>query len=356
MKRTWLQRLVVPAACMLGCAGAGAPAPHVVETETAPTPGGAAAPPSQSLPELSADERQLASELRELVTRLGELGPRSVEQPLELADATDWVYETLTGWGLSVTRQGFSHGDEVLQNLVVSNPGLRRGDHHVVVGARLDTPSLAGGADDNASGVAALLCLAKRFAGRRTLRSLDFVWFTDAGLRAPGAAGTVPFIAEAKKDGLTITAMLELHGLGVFSDAPGSQRESAEVVGAGDVASFIGVLAYPQHAVVADHFFAAFADATSMPVKRFTALSDAPPVRDALHLDFVAEGYPGILVFDTHGLRNPRFGGREDVAQHLDFERMARVVAGLEEAVLSLTGPEGEAPRAVQSSAESQPE
>lgn len=361
MKRSWARATLLSGVTLLseaglGCAGA-ASRPPTGEFELAPAVEPSPPLPAEpSLPPLTVDEQQLERELRQLVGQLGELGPRSVEQPLELAEATDWVFQTLTEWGLSVSRQGFAYQDEVLQNLIVHNPGLRRGDHHVVVGARLDTPSKAGGADDNASGVAALMCLAKRFAGRRALRSVDFVWFTDAALRAPGASGAVPFIAGSKKDDLTITAMVELHGLGVFNDAPNSQAEGADVVGAGSVASFIGVVGYPQHAVVSDHFFDALSASASLPVKRFTALSDGAPVPSALHLDFVAEGYPGILVFDTHKLRYPQFGSAEDVAEQLDYERMARVVAGLEQAVWALSGPQGQAPLPNQPNGVSQPE
>jgi hypothetical protein len=289
----------------------------------------------------------LEAELRQHVVALQEIGERNVDHPLRLAEATDWVVGVLEGYGLQANRQGYSFGDEVVQNLVVHVPGLRRGDHVVVVGARFDSPVGSVGADDNASGVAALLCLARRLAGKRPSRSVELVWFADAASRRDTAAsGAAAFTARVKSDQTKITAMIELHGLGAFNDAPNSQRELVGALGMGETADFIGVATYPEHAVLSEYFTTAFERAASLPVRRLVSFSDAPPVAGAAHGDFLAAGFPSLLVFDTHTARHPGFGGPSDTLEALDFARMARVVAGLEQAILALAGPIGEAPLA----------
>jgi hypothetical protein len=95
---------------------------------------------------------------------------------------------------------------------------------------------------------------------------------------------------------------------------------------------------YPEHAIVSEHFLAALEDNASLPVVRFTAFSDNVPVPNAVHADFLAAGIPAMLVYDTQGLRYPQFGTANDTPEHLDYERMARAVAGLGHAVLKLAG------------------
>ncbi len=293
---------------------------------------------AEALAPLSAEQQEIAIELRHHLARLGEIGQRNVAHPLELADATDWVASELEGYGFVVRRQGFSVGDEVVQNLIVHIPGLRRGDHSVVIGARLDSPDGAGGADDNGSGAAALLCLAKRFIGKRALRSIDFVWFADGASRSRvDSLGAKAFLNGVQADKQTVTAMIELHGIGVFSDAPGSQAPLPDQPQADSTAQFIALSTYPQHAAVSDHFFAAFSRAATLPVARFVHLSDgADDSGQSAHLAFLAAGYPAMLVHDTHARRYEAWGTQADSAERLDFERMARVVTALQEGIFSV--------------------
>ncbi len=338
-------RLLWPAvlAALAGCASA-APAAPVQEPSAEPAPVASdSVPRARPLAPATALEREIASELEQFVTALAGFGERNVDHPLGLADATDWVHQTLEGYGLSVSRQGFSVGDEVQQNLVVHFAGARRGDHSVVVGARLDSPLGSVGSDDNASGAAALLCIAKHLERRRALRSVDLVWFSDAGMRRdPQATGVGAFLKDVERRDVKVTAMIELHGLGVFSDRAGSQHGSEIVPLLDPFAQFIALVSYPEHAVISDHFNSALVDTTSVPVRRVTAFSDAPSIPGTLHDQFLHAGYPAMLIYDTHGLRYPEFGGAQDTPDRLDFPRMGRVVAGIVRALPSLMGPSTE--------------
>ncbi len=341
---------IVLALCAASCATPRSSVPLQVEPPdqgAATSSLAAEAEPLRPLPPLTERERELARQLHAYVAELDEIGERNVAHPLELADATDWIVTQASSYGFEVRRQGFSVGDEVVQNLVVHVPGLRRGDHSVVVAARLDSPNGAGGSDDNASGVAALLCLTKAFVNKRALRSIDFVWLADGGgrERADGLGAQV-FLDALKKEQRTVTAMVELHGLGAFADAPDSQQPLPGQPLTDSVARFIALSTYPQHANISDHFHAAFADSATLPVARFVELSDgADAAGQSAHLVFLAAGYPAMLVHDTHRYRYADWGGAGDTAERLDYERMARVVAALEPAILALSGPLGEPPR-----------
>lgn len=327
------------------CAGAsGEPPASPVAVEPVPVE----APPSAAagqLPPLDATEQRLARDLRQYVEILSGLGQRNTDDPLSHADAIDWVSGILEGFGYTVDRQGFTFGDEVVQNLVVHVPGLRRGDEVVVIGARLDTRPGSGGADDNASGVAALLCLARELIGKRALRSIELVWFSDGSARRDtNGSGSRAFLEHFAKETSQIAAMVELHGLGFYSDAPGSQRTPNEFASGDPNGDFVAVFGYVQHAALWDGFTVAFTAAASLPVRRFTMLDESP--LPSAHVDFARAGLPTLLITDTQSWRNPDFGVAADTPERLDYERMARVVAALQRALHTVYGPFDEPPEA----------
>lgn len=330
-----------------GCAGA-ARAPSAPPPPTASVaPDAVVSPPPPPLPALTQEERELASELKERVASLTALGSRNVQDSLSYADATDWIALQLEGMGFGVDRQGFVHEGELAQNLIVHTPGLRLGYERVVVVARTDSLKGSVGADDNASGVAGLMVLAKRYFGKRTQRTIDWLFLADAGGRAvPASSGAESFLNLAKEKEATLRAMVEVHGLGAYSDAPNSQTYSDALPGTGTSGNFLGWVSYPEHAVIADAFGSGLTSRSSLPVQRFIGLSDNPPVAFSAQKAFLQRGIPSVLVYDTQALRYPDFGTAKDTAQRLDYERMARAVVALNDGILQLAGGFGEAPTA----------
>jgi hypothetical protein len=329
---------------LFGCAQA-APAPSVPEQSAPVRAQVELQAPVARLPELTAEERELALELQQRVAALTAMGSRSVHDSLSYADATDWIAMQLEGMGFGVDRHGFVHGAELAQNLIVHTPGLRLGYERIVVVARLDSARGSVGADDNASGVAALMALAKRYFGKRTERTIDWLFLADAGARAEAASsGAESFLNLAKEKEATLKAMVEVHGLGVYSDAPNSQTYSDTLPGVGTSANFLGWVSYPEHAVIADAFGAGLTQRISLPVQRFIGLSDNPPVALSAQRAFLQRGIPALLVYDTQSLRYPDFGTPKDTADRLDYERMARAVVGLHDGILQLAGGFGQAP------------
>ncbi len=346
--RTLALVAIVTGTVSLGCSSPATPGRSTSPAEVAasPKPQPTSPPSAPTLPPLTAEELRWVEPLRRDILALTQVGARNIDDPLALADAIDWLSTRLTDEGLAVQRQGFSHGDEVQQNLLVRFPGLRLGNQSIVVGARLDSALGSPGADDNASGAAVLLCLARRFKDQRHLRTLDIVWFTDAsGRRDRAASGASAYVEAAKKDETrSIRAMLELNGVGVYSSEPNSQRYDETLVHGRSVGDFVGFLSYPEHAQIAGGFRHALETQGSLPLSRFVVLSDASPVPDAAHTEFLRAGIPAMMLYDTHALRNPRFGGPRDTAEDLDYQAMARLVEGVGRALLELTGPAGQAP------------
>lgn len=327
--------------CAFVCACSGPrPLPQVAEGPSL----GAEPPPLAEQPvplsPLTEQELAISVELREVMSALMALGERNVAHEWELAAATDYVAGTLEAASFAVTRRGFMVHGQLAQSLEVSLPGSDADAPVFVVGARFDSAPASPGADDNASGVAALLIVARRLGPEPRRRALRLVFFSDAGNRAdPSASGAPAYLADLAREDVKVAGMLELSGLGYYSTAaqsqsypeyiPPTKRSTADFVA---LASYAGLTPDP---------LAAFAEdlraRMTMPLVSMVLLPDEEAVRNSAHRFFAEKDVPSFLLFDTHHYRYADFGGPRDTQDRIDFERMARVVAGLTAALEELT-------------------
>jgi hypothetical protein len=123
---------------------------------------------------------------------------------------TDYLAQTLAGWGYTVELDAFTAWGQTCRNVVATLPGTTAPDEIVVVGGHFDSTSpdpgtLAPGAEDNASGTSLVMELARVSAGRSFERTVQFVLFDaeEIGLR-----GSQHFVDEAVAEGRTIVAAL----------------------------------------------------------------------------------------------------------------------------------------------------
>ncbi|RQN09777.1 Zn-dependent exopeptidase M28 [Aeromicrobium camelliae] len=155
------------------------------------------------------------------------IGPRHGTSPA-YAEAAVWAEERLASLGYTVTRQavtapaGTTWGVDVpagnSPNVIASRPGAGPSDPHVLIGAHLDTVPVAPGAEDNASGVAVMLELARVVAA--TDLPVRFVAFGAEEPRGPGDAlhhfGSQQYVAALDDAGRRgIRAMVALDRVGV---------------------------------------------------------------------------------------------------------------------------------------------
>lgn len=296
-------------------------------------------------------EQALAAQLRQDVEALVATGERNTGSEWGLAEATDHLAETLEKQlGLTVRREGFVSADGALaQNLVVELSGTDLAHEVVLVGARFDTLPGSKGADDNASGVAALLAVARHAAPAPRRRSLRLVWFSDAGSRQQpeqmGAWYHLKNQLAAKADdeeaepAAKLRACIELHGLGAYSEREGSQGYPDGLPAGHPIAEFIEVQTVPQFAALHETFTATMGAHSTVLVKPTTTLEPDPAANMSAFRAFVEHNCPALLVHDTHRYRYPEFGTPADVVERLDFDRFARAVAALLPAIDRLTTP-----------------
>jgi hypothetical protein len=289
---------------------------------------------------LTEREKKLEAELRRDVEQLSkEIGERNTDKKWELASAADYIAGELENAGYGLDRQGFEVGEVVAQNLGVELPGGDLGNEIVVVGAHYDSGLGTPGADDNASGAAAILALARGLSRSRHGRTLRLVAFANAEpphLRTP-QMGSLVWAKRAAARGEKIVAMISVDSIGFYSQAPNSQRRRAQ--GDGDyptTGDFVAVEGNAASKQLVDRVLGSFANHASISAHGAAFPDGAEGAAAGDQWAFWQVGYPAVIVTDTPSLRYPHHRRPEDTPDKLDFGRMARVVAGLEAALAEL--------------------
>jgi hypothetical protein len=286
---------------------------------------------------LGADAR-----LRQHVTTLaGQIGVRNVEQTRHLVTAREYITSQL-GMLASSPNQvrledvGVAGGHA--QNVIFEVAGRERA-RIVLVGAHYDSVDSGPGANDNASGVAAVLELAAAFARSPAEQTLRFVLFANEEppyFKSPGMGSRID-ADNARRRGDNITAMLSLETIGYYSEAPSSQHYPWPVgllyPSKGNFLGFVGDLGSRSLVRAA---IGAFRDVEPFPSEGAALPSTFPGVDWSDHWSFRQAGYPAIMITDTALYRDPNYHEASDTPDKLDYARLARVTRGLEQVIRQL--------------------
>ncbi len=229
----------------------------------------------------------------------------NVRRPKALERSARYIEGTLAGFGYAVARQEFEADGVSVRNLEVSRPGPGTGRPRlVVIGAHYDSAQGAVGANDNGSGVAALLELARVLKSVQPGDGLEirFVFYVNEELPWFGTErmGSYVHASGLKREGREVVAMLSLETIGWYSDSAGSQR-------------------YP------------------FPFN-LVGLESIAGVSWSDQWAYWKFGWPAVMVTDTAPYRYPHYHTLHDTPDRLDYDRLVRVVKGLEGVVRDLAG------------------
>jgi Zn-dependent M28 family amino/carboxypeptidase len=278
---------------------------------------------------------------RHIGTLAGTIGERNLWLYPALVQAADYIEGEFRTSGYEPLRQSFEVSRLPVSNIEASVPGTSRATEIVVLGAHYDTVNGCPGANDNGTGVAALLELARRFASRPHRRTIRFVAFVNEEppfFRTP-RMGSVVYANAARVRGDRIVGMLALETMGYYSDARGSQRYPAPVARFyPDVGNFIGFVSNVASGRLLMRARRAFRQRTSFPVQAAAVPGAIPGVGWSDHWSFWHAGYRAMMVTDTAPFRYPWYHTAVDTPDKVSADKLAHVVDGLEHVVTVLAG------------------
>jgi len=294
-----------------------------------------------------------AARLRESVERLAALGERSTRRPQALSSAAALLVGALADAHIPAERLDYACDDVIVSNLEVALPGSQAGASTIVVGAHYDSADGTPGADDNASGSAALLELARRLAARHaadgsfprhTLRLVFFVNEEPPHFQTESMGSLVHARVMAAR-GEAVAAMLAFDGLGYYDDRAGSQHYPAPFSAFyPDTANFLGFVGDLSSGALVHRCVASFRASGALPCEGIATFSGLQGIGWSDHWSYWQIGAPAVMVTDTAFFRNDNYHEPTDVPDTLDFERLARAVDGIEAVVVELDGGDPQRP------------
>jgi Zn-dependent M28 family amino/carboxypeptidase len=270
----------------------------------------------------------------------GSIGERNLWHYEALERAAQYVSRQLTASGYTARRQTFELAKLPMSNVEGVLEGTTRAAEIVVVGAHYDSVSGCPGANDNGTGVAAVLELAQRLARTPQARTVHFVAFVneEPPFFQTEHMGSAVYANAAKARGDRITGMLSLETMGYYSEEQGSQSYPAPLTALyPDVGNFIGFVANLGSARLLLQARRAFKQRTSFPMQAAAVPAVIPGVGWSDHWAFWQAGYPAMMVTDTAPFRYPWYHTPDDTPDKIDYDRLAHVVDGLEAVVRSVS-------------------
>jgi len=295
---------------------------------------------SGALPPMTMLEAEILPNLEMHVRKLAvEIGERSVRTGL--AQAACYVKEAFGRLGYKPALHEFKLYGHNYCNIETEITGGQRPEEIVLIGAHYDTQFNTPGADDNASGVAALLEIARLLKDSQPLRTLRLVSFTNEehphSVGGRGAMGSWFYARRCHDRRENIVAMLSLEMLGIYSDNEGGQKYPLPFgvfyPTRGDFIAFVGNLSSRQlvHKVIGS-----FRSHTQFASEGIAAPNFIMDIGRSDHWSFWQFGWQALMVTDTANFRHRLYHTPADTIDKLDFQRFARVTAGLARTVAAL--------------------
>jgi hypothetical protein len=292
---------------------------------------------------LSSAEMELRGELVADVQMLaGQIGERNMAHYPQLNAAADFIETSFSRAGLQSRRDSYDLHGQVCHNIEAEIRGAR--PEILLVGAHYDSVFGSPGANDNGSGVAAMLALARRLVGKPSRHTLRFVAFVneEPPYFLSNQMGSFVYAGRCKARGDQISAMIGLETIGYFSDAPHSQTYPAPGLGVfyPKVGNFIGFVSNVRSRDLLRRAIGLFRKHAKIPSEGAALPAFIPGVSWSDQWSFWQHGYPGIMVTDTAPFRYPHYHSRSDTPDKLDYDRFALVVSGMETVIKELASGE----------------
>ena len=290
-----------------------------------------------------------AQRLQDHVKKLSvDFYPRSFEQTEQINRAAAYIERELRTSGARVSIQKVSIEGASYKNIIASFGPETNTDKTglLVFGAHYDShgDELAGarqqrkfslqthtpGADDNASGVAGLIELARLLGQSPQNRAIELVAYTTEEpphfrTEHMGSRWHAKALSQSQRP---IKLMMSLEMIGFFRDTPGSQ--TYPVPGMTSVypnqANFVAIVGQLRSFSETRRLKAIMAGATTLPVYSINAVPALQGIDFSDHQSYWHEGFAALMITDTSFLRNPNYHQAGDTFDTLDYTRMAQVV------------------------------
>jgi hypothetical protein len=299
-------------------------------------------PHQGALPPLTAEEAALAAALKQHIAVIA-AREHNVAHHDELEAVARYLETTLESLGYGVGRQVFTADGKSVRNIdvTIEPPAGRSDPEVVVVGAHYDSAPGTPGANDNATGAAAVLELARLLrdlegVSRKRIRLVLFV-NEEPPYFMTEAMGSLNYARALHTRKERVVAMYSLETIGFYSSEPESQHYPAPFgllyPDRGDFIAFVGMLGSRP---LLQETIRSFRAHTAFPSIGGVAPGFVPGIAWSDHWAFAEQGFQALMITDTAPFRYPHYHQPSDTPDKVDSEKLARVVKGIERVIRDL--------------------
>ena len=294
------------------------------------------------LPPMTDSLRESSRQLRTPGTMLaGTIGERNAARFRALDSAANYIRASLASLGYEIEEQSYSAGGKTFRNLAATLPGSSRAAEILIIGGHYDSVLGSPGADDNASGTAGMLEVARLVRARQPERTIRFVAFVneEPPFFWSDSMGSLHYARAAKQRGDRIVGMISLETIGYYLDGPKTQKYPAFL---GwfypDRGNYIGVVGNVGSRGLVHDVVREMRANLAFPIVGTAAPKQIPGIGWSDHWAFWQEGIDAVMITDTAPFRNGNYHERSDIPDSLNYDYMARVVDGVARTALRLAG------------------
>jgi len=272
-------------------------------------------------------------ELQRHVHRLAvEIGERHIYLPAKLQQTGDYIRQTWEEQGYDVTPYAYIVKGVESINYEITVPGEREPQDIILIGAHYDSVPGCPAANDNGSGIAALLELSRCMRHCRPEATVRFVAFVNE--EPPffywGNMGSMVYARMAKQRGDKIRFMVSLETIGFYSELPHSQRYPPIIKHFyPDTGNFIAFVSNLRSRSVMRQAVKVYKAVSDFPIENLATLAAVPGVSWSDHLSFWRQGYKAFMVTDTAFYRYPYYHTPMDTYEKLNYSRFTHMCTGL---------------------------
>lgn len=257
---------------------------------------------------------------------------RNYKNKVAQDEAINYIYQQFEDFGYTPSIQEFKAADDNYKNIIAfyGDPTLER----VVVGAHYDTFGDQHGADDNASGIAGVLEIARLLKQYQPTLSFCIELVAYANEERPffttKGMGSYVHAERNINNNVKTKLMVCLEMIGYFNDKSGSQNYPIKFLDKiyPKEANFIAVVGNLSNHFSVKEFKSEMIKTSKTPIYSINAPSNIRGLANSDHRNYWHFNQNALMITDTSFFRNPHYHTKEDTPESLNFNKMNEVIRG----------------------------
>lgn len=286
---------------------------------------------------MSEGEIKIEQELNRIINDIAVgIGDRNYQSYDNLTKTAHYIEKQFQNLGYEVKDQVYEINGQTFRNVIAEIPN--NSEEIMIVGAHYDS-CFNPGADDNASGIAGLIEIARLLKNQTLKTKVQFVAFVneEPPFFQTEDMGSTVYVKDLKDKSVKVKGAIILEMIGYYSDKRNSQKYplllSLFYPNKANFIAFVGN--YPSKKFY-NELKSNFKKNSDFPISGILAPGFIPSLSFSDHWSFWEEGFPAVMITDTSFYRNKHYHLESDLPATLDYKRMALVVHGLASAIIEI--------------------